>query len=254
MRGEVDLAVLDISMPGMTGIQAAQELSRLRPRLRTLILSMHDERAVLARGAAGRGERLRAEVGRRPRPDPGLPLGDARRAVRVSGDRAGAAALARSTTAESLAALTDREAQILALIADGHTSREIAEMLVISPRTVERHRENLRDKLGLRNRVDLTRYAIRAGLIDAVARRQASVRRDRPGARHGRQRDQLTVIVAPPGERRSRCCSRCCAGATGSGTCRCPCSDVNVVDSRVVALLNRLTQVVPGYSTWTSSP
>ena len=61
--------------------------------------------------------------------------------------------------------LTDRESQILALIADGHTSREIAEMLVISPRTVERHRENLRDKLGLRNRVDLTRYAIRAGLI-----------------------------------------------------------------------------------------
>jgi DNA-binding CsgD family transcriptional regulator len=61
--------------------------------------------------------------------------------------------------------LTGRESQILALIADGHTSREIAEMLVISPRTVERHRENLRRKLRLRNRVDLTRYAIRAGLI-----------------------------------------------------------------------------------------
>jgi DNA-binding CsgD family transcriptional regulator len=66
---------------------------------------------------------------------------------------------------EASVALTGRESQILALIADGHTSREIAEMLVISPRTVERHRENLRHKLGLRNRVDLTRYAIRAGLI-----------------------------------------------------------------------------------------
>jgi DNA-binding NarL/FixJ family response regulator len=66
---------------------------------------------------------------------------------------------------ESSAVLTGRESQILALIADGHTSREIADMLVISPRTVERHRENLRHKLGLRNRVDLTRYAIRAGLI-----------------------------------------------------------------------------------------
>jgi len=70
------------------------------------------------------------------------------------------------TDDESRSALTDRESQILALIADGHTSREIADMLVISPRTVERHRENLRDKLGLRNRVDLTRYAIRAGLIE----------------------------------------------------------------------------------------
>jgi DNA-binding CsgD family transcriptional regulator len=64
-----------------------------------------------------------------------------------------------------LAQLTRRESEILALVAEGHTTREIADMLVISPRTVERHRENLRRKLGLRNRVDLTRYAIRAGLI-----------------------------------------------------------------------------------------
>ena len=62
--------------------------------------------------------------------------------------------------------LTRREAQILRLIAEGHTAREIAEQLVISPRTVERHRENLLDKLELRNRVELTRYAIRVGLIE----------------------------------------------------------------------------------------
>jgi DNA-binding NarL/FixJ family response regulator len=161
VRDDVDLAVLDITMPGMTGIQAAQELARLRPRLRTLILSMHageqyflealragasgyvlksvaDHDLISACRAAMRGETVyppteRASLG--PRDD------------------------------GSGAMLTGRESQILALIADGHTSREIAEMLVISPRTVERHRENLRDKLGLRNRVDLTRYAIRAGLI-----------------------------------------------------------------------------------------
>jgi DNA-binding NarL/FixJ family response regulator len=62
--------------------------------------------------------------------------------------------------------LTPREAQVLSLIADGHTSREIAEALVISPRTVERHREKLLKKLNLRNRVELTRYALRMQLLD----------------------------------------------------------------------------------------
>jgi DNA-binding NarL/FixJ family response regulator len=164
VREEVDLAILDISMPGMTGIQAAQELTRLRPRLRTLILSMHDNEQYLLEalraGASGyvlksvadhdliRACRaaMRGEAFVYPNAEQGIH----RRALADD---------------ESRATLTDRESQILALIADGHTSREIADMLVISPRTVERHRENLRHKLGLRNRVDLTRYAIRAGLI-----------------------------------------------------------------------------------------
>ena len=62
-------------------------------------------------------------------------------------------------------ALTPREAEILALIAEGHTAKQIAQMLVISPRTVDRHRENLLGKLGLRNSTELTRYAIRIGLV-----------------------------------------------------------------------------------------
>ena len=65
-----------------------------------------------------------------------------------------------------LSQLTRRESEILALVAEGHTTREIAEMLVISPRTVDRHRDNLLDKLNLRNRIELTRYAIRTGLIE----------------------------------------------------------------------------------------
>jgi DNA-binding NarL/FixJ family response regulator len=162
VRDDVDLAVLDISMPGMTGIQAAHELSRLRPRLRTLILSMHSgEQYVLEALRAGASGYVLKSVA-----DHDL-IRACRSAMRGEAFVYPAAErpLHDALTDESGATLTDRESQILALIADGHTSREIAEMLVISPRTVERHRENLRHKLGLRNRVDLTRYAIRAGLI-----------------------------------------------------------------------------------------
>jgi DNA-binding NarL/FixJ family response regulator len=63
-------------------------------------------------------------------------------------------------------ALTAREREVTKLIAEGHTTQEIAEQLVLSPRTVDRHRENILAKLGLRNRVDLTRYAIRQGLVE----------------------------------------------------------------------------------------
>ena len=164
VHDDVDLAVLDITMPGMTGIQAAQELSRLRPRLRTLILSMHDsEQYFLEAIRAGASGYVLKSVA-----DHDL-ITACRAAMR--GEPFVYPAVERSLLGraladdESSAVLTGRESQILALIADGHTSREIAEMLVISPRTVERHRENLRHKLGLRNRVDLTRYAIRAGLI-----------------------------------------------------------------------------------------
>ena len=63
-------------------------------------------------------------------------------------------------------AITEREEEILKLVAEGHTSKEIADLLVISVKTVERHRANLLQKLGLRDRLELTRYAIRAGLIE----------------------------------------------------------------------------------------
>jgi DNA-binding NarL/FixJ family response regulator len=162
VKDDVDLAVLDISMPGMTGIQAAHELSRLRPRLRTLILSMHSGEQYLceARRAGASGYVLKSVADH-----------DLIRACRAAmrGEPfvhpAAEGPPRRSALDAAAAELTSREAQILALIADGHTSRQIAEMLVISPRTVERHRENLREKLGLRNGADLARYAIRAGLI-----------------------------------------------------------------------------------------
>ena len=76
--------------------------------------------------------------------------------------------LDRAATAATLPdkAITDREEEILKLVAEGNTSKEIADLLVISIKTVERHRANLLQKLGLRDRLELTRYAIRAGLIE----------------------------------------------------------------------------------------
>ena len=62
--------------------------------------------------------------------------------------------------------LTPRELEVVKLVAEAHTSAEIAELLVISPKTVERHRENVMAKLGMRDRVELTRYAIRRGLVE----------------------------------------------------------------------------------------
>ncbi|MEP6642359.1 MAG: response regulator transcription factor [Gaiellales bacterium] len=164
VKDDVDLAVLDISMPGMNGIQAARELARLRPRLRTLILSMHDNEQyfleALRAGASGyvlksvADHDLISACRSAMRGEPFVYPETERSLIRHALD-----------DGETSVALTGRESQILTLIADGRTAREIAEMLVISPRTVERHRENLRHKLDLRNPVDLTRYAIRAGLI-----------------------------------------------------------------------------------------
>ena len=167
MRDDVDVAVLDLSMPGLNGLQATRELTRLRPELRVVILSMHDNdqylREAMRAGAAGYVLKS----------DGGQSLVSACRAA--ARGRAIPAPAARERDASSLldreaaadtATLTERETQILSLIADGHTTREIADLLVISPRTVDRHREKLARKLNLRNRVELTRFAVRSNLVD----------------------------------------------------------------------------------------
>ena len=160
----VDLAVLDISMPRVNGLQAAAEIVRARPSTRVLMLSMHDgeqyQREALRAGAAGYV--LKSEA------DHDL-VGACRAAVEGEAFiSAGGGELspAFDPAAAGGVHLTTREQEILRLVADGHTSRDIAARLVISPKTVERHRENLFAKLGLRNRVELTRYAVRHGLVE----------------------------------------------------------------------------------------
>jgi DNA-binding NarL/FixJ family response regulator len=165
----VDLAILDVSMPRMTGIQAAFELSKRRPELKILILSMHDNEQyffeALRAGASGYvlksvADRDLVEACRAAmRGEPFLYPAAVQALIRDH--------LERSDAGEAtIDGLTPRELEVLKLIAEAHTSKEIAEMLVISIKTVERHRANILEKLGMRDRVELTRYAIRRGLIE----------------------------------------------------------------------------------------
>lgn len=164
-----DLAILDIAMPRMTGLQAARELSRLQPGLRILILTMYDNEQfffeALKSGASGYvlksvADRDLLEACRAAmRGEPFLYPGAVTALIRNFLDRARDGDLPAK-------AITDREEEILKLVAEGHSSKEIADLLVIAVKTVERHRANLLQKLGLKDRLELTRYAIRAGLIE----------------------------------------------------------------------------------------
>jgi DNA-binding NarL/FixJ family response regulator len=163
------LVVMDVSMPRMTGLQATRELARRAPAVRVLMLSIHDDEQyffeALAAGASGYV--LKSAVDRE--------LVEACRAA-MRGELfiypAAAAALVRDYLArgEPGAApetnlLTAREEEVLKLIAEAHTNQQIADELVISPKTVDRHRTNILRKLGMHDRVELTRYAIRRGLV-----------------------------------------------------------------------------------------
>lgn len=166
----VDLAILDISMPRMTGLQAAREISRNHPHVRMLILSMFDNEQyffeALKAGASGYvlksvADRDLLEACRATmRGEPFLYAGAVTALIRDY--------LARARSGGSLPSniLTPREEEVVKLVAEGDSAREIAKALGISAKTVDRHRANILQKLGLRDRLALTRYAIRAGLIE----------------------------------------------------------------------------------------
>jgi len=165
-----DLAIFDIAMPRLTGLQAARELSRIQPELRILILTMYDNEQyffeALQAGASGYvlksvADRDLVEACRAAmRDEPFLYPGAVTALIRNY--------LERARQGEDIPdrAITHREEEILKLVAEGHTSKEIGDILFISVKTVERHRANILQKLGLRDRLELTRYAIRAGLIE----------------------------------------------------------------------------------------
>jgi DNA-binding NarL/FixJ family response regulator len=168
--GDVDLAVLDVAMPRMTGLQATREIRRRAPEVRVLILSMHDNEQylyeALRAGASGYVlktvadrdlvEACRATV----RGDPFLYPGAVNALIRDFLDRTHAGDEGREDP------LTPREQEVVKLIAESYSSKDIARELVISEKTVERHRANILEKLGMNDRVQLTRYAIRRGLIE----------------------------------------------------------------------------------------
>jgi DNA-binding NarL/FixJ family response regulator len=166
----VDLAVLDIAMPRMTGLQAAREISRTHPHVRILILSMYDNEQyffeALKAGASGYvlksvADRDLLEACRATlRGEPFLYAGAVTALIRDY--------LHRARQGDDLPdnILTPREEEVLKLIAEGYSTRDIAGTLGISTKTVDRHRTNTLAKLGLRDRLELARYAIRAGLIE----------------------------------------------------------------------------------------
>jgi DNA-binding NarL/FixJ family response regulator len=159
-----DVAILDVAMPRMTGLQATYEIKRQAPATQVLILSMHDDERylfeALRAGASGYVLKRAADQD----------LVDAVRAA-ARGEPFLTAAAQQTLIRGFLEhgeqpELSPREQEIVKLIAEAHTNREIAEILHLSEKTVESHRANVLQKLGMRDRVELVRYAIRRGLVE----------------------------------------------------------------------------------------
>ena len=168
LQDDIDLAILDITMPRMTGLQATRELHRRRPLLRILILSMHENEQylyeALKAGASGYvvkklADRDLVEACRATmRGEPFLYPAEITAVMRDH--------LRNALDGQLRDPLTPRETEVIKLVAESYTNRQIADVLVISEKTVERHRANILEKLGMHDRVQLTRYAIRRGLLE----------------------------------------------------------------------------------------
>jgi DNA-binding NarL/FixJ family response regulator len=162
-----DLCILDVAMPKMTGLQAAREIRAHMPSVRVLMLSMHDDDRYLfeALKAGASGYVLKGEADH-----------DLVAAIRSVGR--GDAFLTNLAERSIIrgwmedghsgpgTALTPREEEVVKLIAEAHTNAQIAQLLHLSEKTVESHRANVLRKLGMRDRVQLVRYAIRRGLVE----------------------------------------------------------------------------------------
>ena len=167
-----DMVILDISMPGMRGIEAAREISARNPDVRILMLSMHKNQEFLAMAleAGARGYLLKEDTGDEllhaiARIRAGRTFLSTTLAKHLSKD---IIAICRGNHESRVDPLTARERQVLKLIAEGHTDRRIGELLFISQRTVQRHRYNIRNKLNFKHTADLVKYAIARGYTDCA--------------------------------------------------------------------------------------
>jgi two-component system response regulator NreC len=175
-QGAVDVVVLDIGMPRLNGLEALRRIKAAFPDLAVLILTMHASESylfqVIQAGGAGyvlkqtADEHLLGAIRDAAQGKPFLYptmeqrlLTDFVHRARRAGERAAAAYLA----------LTEREREVLSLIAQGYTNQEIADRLVVSVKTVETHRAHIMNKLGLRTRAELVRYALREGYLTSEA-------------------------------------------------------------------------------------
>jgi DNA-binding NarL/FixJ family response regulator len=163
-----DVVLMDIAMPGLGGIEASLEMKKLGRRAKILILSQYEDREYVRRllksGVSGYVLKKSA----------GSELANAIRAVHRGGlvldpevartamEEANPAAPGQADPYESL---TDREKQVLKLVAEGRSNKEVAEVLGISVKTAMSHREHVMEKLGLHNRTELVRFALKRGVI-----------------------------------------------------------------------------------------
>lgn len=166
LRERPDIAILDVKMPEMTGLEVTRRIRAEAPEITVLILSMHDdERYVfesLKAGASGYVLKTQADsdlldaVNAARRGEPFLsPQAQQALINDVLGDNG-----------EQQRQLSPREEEVVRLVAEGHTNREIAAILGLAEKTAENHRSNAMRKLGMRDRVELVRYAIRRGLVE----------------------------------------------------------------------------------------
>lgn len=161
-----EVVIMDIAMPGMDGFEATRRILKENPKTKVLILTQHDSKEyILAAIKAG-------ATGYVPKRALGSELVSAVRAIYQQDSYlypSAAAAVIESYRQKGeedpYDRLTAREREILKLIAEGHTSREIADMLFVSLSTVVGHRAKIMEKLGLKNRTELVKYAMRKGLI-----------------------------------------------------------------------------------------
>ncbi|MGI8461663.1 MAG: response regulator [Solirubrobacterales bacterium] len=166
IRERPDLAILDVKMPRLTGLQATREIREQAPDVAVLILSMHDDERylfeALKAGASGYVLKRQADaelldaIRAVERGEPFLTPDAQRALIKDLLDRG----------SERSNELSPREQEVVKLVAEAHTNKEIAELLHLSEKTVENHRANAMRKLGMRDRVELVRYAIRRGLIE----------------------------------------------------------------------------------------
>jgi DNA-binding NarL/FixJ family response regulator len=162
-----DLVVMDISMPNLRGIEATRELKRIRPEVKVLILTIHKDRDLVYQAISAGAEGFMVKE------DTATGLFSAIEKIRQGGVYVSpplAEELTedwvrsiRSTSTPPPERLTTREREVLKLVAEGKSNREIASLLFVSVRTVEHHRASLRSKLGLRKAAELTKYAISKG-------------------------------------------------------------------------------------------
>ena len=166
-----EVVIMDITMPELTGIEATREIVALRPETRVVILSVHSRKTFISEAlkAGARGYVLKDSAGEK--------LLDAVDAV-IKGECYLDSPVAGHIVDEFLAVpeaapegeqaerLSDRERQVLRLIVEGNTNKQIADKLFLSPKTVDNHRSRIMSKLGRHDLIGLVKYAIASGLVD----------------------------------------------------------------------------------------